>query len=165
MHKLMIAGIAMLALTACGGSKGLHELRVGSGPDEFLVQPASPLELPADLSVLPTPTPGGTNITDANPVGDAIAALGGRENARRAGGIPAGDTALVTQARRYGVTPNIRAELAEADAKFRKRRTGFLGLFSRDGYFRAYANQALDAYAELTRFRNAGVQTPTAPPN
>jgi hypothetical protein len=92
--------------------------------------------------------------------------LGGNEAASRAGGIPANDAALVTRASRYGADPAIRATLAAEDAAFRARksRLRFLSIFNRDRYFRAYAPQALDAYSELNRFRNIGVQVPSAPP-
>ena len=70
----------------------------------------------------------------------------------------------MTAASRNGTDPSIRATLAEEDATFRTRRSR-LGLFSGpERYFRAYAGQALDAYAELARFRNLGVAVPSAPP-
>ncbi|WP_254696825.1 DUF3035 domain-containing protein [Octadecabacter sp. SW4] len=168
MRAMIFATAAVLTLSACaGGDRGLRDLRSSSGgPDEFTVLPVGPLALPDSLSTLPAPTPGGANLTDPNPGGDAIVALGGRESAARAGGIPAADSALVARAGRYGTDPNIRATLAAEDQTLRNRRAraGFLGLGGRDRYFQAYAAQALDAYSELTRFRNLGVATPTAPP-
>lgn len=163
--RAVILGLICISLTACsGGDRSLRNLDVASdGPDEFSVVPSAPLVMP-ETDSLPAPTPGQGNRTDVNPIGDAIAALGGRE--RSAGGVPASDAGLVAFASRNGVTPNIRAELAEADAAFRSRATRFSwNPFSRkDRYFSAYARQALDAYAELARFRSAGVQTPSAPP-
>jgi hypothetical protein len=156
----------MLMLTACGGRSGLHDLgSVGQGPDEFSVLPTRPLEIPQSLSALPAPTPGGSNLTDPNPIGDAMAALGGRQDSLT-GGIPASDAALVTRASRYGVDPAIRADLAAEDAAFRRRKAAgnAFNWFGRDRYFSAYASQSLDAYAELLRFRNLGVQVPSAPP-
>lgn len=136
-----------------------------AGPDEFLVLPVAPLELPETLS-LPTPTPGAANRVDPNPTGNAVAALGGRPDAALAGGVPQADAGLVAYARRGGVDPAIRDTLAQEDAAFRASRNRFspFGILATDRYFRAYASQALDAYAELTRFRNLGVATPTAPP-
>lgn len=93
--------------------------------------------------------------------------MGGSPAALIPNGVPASDGALVTAASRNGVDPAIRQTLAAEDATFRNRRSRFrlFGLFGgRDRYFRAYARQALDAYAELARFRAAGVATPTAPP-
>ncbi|PWG16298.1 DUF3035 domain-containing protein [Salibaculum griseiflavum] len=166
MARTIIAILALSAVAACGGDRGLHNLQAGGeGPDEFAVMPVAPLEMPETLATLPAPTPGGTNRTDPNPVGEAVVALGGNPGASVAGGIPANDSALVTYATRNGVDPNIRATLAAADERFRDRRARIGGLFSgRDRYFRAYANQALDAYAELLRFREAGVAVPSAPP-
>ena len=163
--KAILALTACLVLTACGGGdRGLRTLSGTEGPDEFSVQPARPLELPTDAS-LPAPTPGAANRTDASPRADAIAALGGNPAAVSRGGVPSSDSALVARASRYGVTPGIRSELAAADEQFRKRR-GRVSLFGfgLDRYFKAYARQSLDAYAELQRFRNLGVRTPTAPP-
>ena len=96
---------------------------------------------------------------------DAVIALGGNPGATMVGGIPAGDSALVTYATRNGVDPDIRATLAAEDQGFRDRRSRFGGLFARgDRYFQAYSGQALDAHAALARFRNAGVAVPSAPP-
>jgi len=120
-----------------------------------------PLTVPDTLS-LPEPTPGGANRTDPNPTGQAIAALGGRQSASVAGGVPTRDAALVAHASRNGVEADIRAALAAADEARRSSRLG--GLFGRGGYFGLYARDALDAQAELARFRAAGVATPTAPP-
>lgn len=157
---------AVLLVSACGGREGLRDMRTDTGgPDEFAVIPGAPLELPETLA-LPNPTPGGSNLTDANPIGNAIAALGGSQSAAFAGGIPAGDQALVAHASRNGVQADIRSVLADEDAAFRSRRAR-LNTFNplgNDQYYRAYARQKLDAYAELERFRASGVQTPTAPP-
>ena len=92
--------------------------------------------------------------------------LGGRPSAQFAGGIPAADAALIARVSRNGVAADIRATLAAEDARFRanRKRLSLFNPFARNRYFRAYAAQALDAYAELQRFRNLGVATPTAPP-
>ncbi|KPP89014.1 MAG: Beta-barrel assembly machine subunit BamF [Rhodobacteraceae bacterium HLUCCA08] len=155
-----------LSLSACaGGDRGLRDLRSPSGgPDEFSVLPLAPLSLPDDLSDLPRPTPGGANRTDPAPQAEAVAALGGSLSAVDTAGIPASDAALVNAAGRAGTDPGIRATLATEDDAFRNRRAR-LGLFAGpERYFRAYAGQALDAYAELARFRNLGVAVPSAPP-
>lgn len=158
----LLLGLSLLA--ACGGDSGLRDLRSsGNGPDEFSVLPQRPLEVPAELT-LPEPTPGGANLTDPTPVADGVAALGGNLDATRRGGVPAADAGLVAGVGRYGVDPAIRATLAGEDAAFRAR-AGRFSLFRRaDRYFRAYANQALDAYAELDRLRAAGIPGPSAPP-
>lgn len=165
MGKLILTLGLMLTLAACANDRGLRDLRSsGGGPDEFRVMPMGALVLPSDLDNLPEPTPGGTNISDPTPAADAVAVLGGNPNALVPNGIPSSDGALITAASRNGVDPSIRQTLASEDAAFRARQTRF-GLFrARDRYFQAYARQALDAYAELIRFRNAGVTTPSAPP-
>lgn len=166
MRATIFAAATLTLLAACGGGGLQPSTLSGAGPDEFSVLPTLPMEMPASYAALPAPTPGGSNLTDPNPMGDAVAALGGRASAMSAGGIPAADGALVAAAGRYGLDPAIRATLAAEDATFRRNRGrfGFLGIFSRDRYYSAYASQSLDAYAELLRFRNLGVQVPSAPP-
>lgn len=141
--------MALSALVACGQSRDRVPNQVKTGPDEFSVVPAKPLQQPASYSSLPVPTPGGANLTDATPNADAIVALGGR--------VPTGavDGGIVNYASRYGVDLTIRAELAEADAKKRK---------GRGSYERAYKRFALDAYEEWLRLRALGVKVPSAPP-
>ncbi len=164
--KLILCFGMIVMLTACAGeNRGLRDLRSnGGGPDEFRVMPVQPLVQPTDVINLPTPTPGGTNLSDPRPNADAVAALGGNPNALIPNGIPASDGALVTAASRNGVDPAIRQTLASEDAAFRTRRSRFGFIRGRDRYFSAYSRQALDAYSELQRFRNAGVATPSAPP-
>ena len=154
MRKPILTVMLLLSLAACnrGGR---------AGPDEFSVLPTRPIEFPENFSALPPPTPGGMNLTDPNPTGDAIAALGGTQT--NAGGIPATDSALVAAASRNGTDPAIRQTLAAEDAGLLRRATRGAGE-NRARYLAAYAGQALDAYAELLRFRNTGVQVPSAPP-
>ena len=165
MIKTILIFVAVLSLTACANDRGLRDLRTnGGGPDEFGVSPVNPLVVPGDISTLPAPTPGGTNRTDPTPNADAVAVLGGNPNALVPAGSPASDGALIAAASRNGVDPVIRSTLASEDAAFRNRRARLSLFGGRDRYFRAYAGQALDAYAELERFRAAGVATPSAPP-
>lgn len=167
--RFIMIGVCLTALVACGGGdRGVQQFRDASnGPDEFTSLPVATLETPPSLTELPTPTPGGANLTDPQPRADAIAALGGNPAALGATAVPASDGALVNHVSRFGVSGDIRATLAEEDARLRTNRARFGGggLFSRvNPYFRVYARQALDAYAELARFRAAGVKTPSAPP-
>lgn len=170
MRAMRIVGMTALiaALAACSGNKGLRTLNSSKdGPDEFRVLPVKPLQEPTSFTALPVPTPGGVNRTDPNPNADAVAALGGRPAALQAGDrIPSADGALVRQAGRYGVTPNIRGELAAADADFRRRQARWtqLRIVPVDRYQQAYRSEALDPYAEAARFRRAGIPTPAAPP-
>ena len=168
MLRAILVIVRALALVGCAaGERPLLDLLSGSdGPDEFMVMPVKSLEIP-DTFTLPTPTSGAGNRTDVDPKGDAIVALGGNLNARLTDGIPVADAALVARARRSGLTPNIRKTLAAEDAKFRQnyKRFSLFDIISlRNRYFNAYAAQALNASAELLRFRNLGIATPTAPP-
>ena len=163
MRAISLSVLALALLTACANTdRPLRELRsAGGGPDEFAVIPQRPLVIPQTLT-LPEPTPGGTNLADPNPTAEAIAALGGNAAAQRAGGVPAGDAALVAQAGRYGVDPAIRAELAAQDEAFRQRRSrvNVFNPLGRDRYFPAYAGQALNARAELARLQRLGIAVP-----
>lgn len=138
-----------------------------TSPDEFLVLPTKPLEMPGDYAALPTPTPGGDNLADPTPHEDAVAALGGNPDALDRRGIPAADGALLAQVTRYGTAEDIRETLAAEDLEFRRGKRGrpLERIFNVNVYFRAYKDFVLDPYAELERFRRLGVRTPTAPPS
>lgn len=162
-----VAMAAMLALTACGGDKvpNLMNLRSSTnGPDEFGILPPKALELPEDLTALPEPTLGGINRTDPTPNADAIVALGGNPSA--AGGIPAGDGAIVRYASRAGTSADIRETLAAEDLDYRRKNDGRLleRIFNVNVYFKAYRKQSLDQQADLQKWRKRGLRTPSAPP-
>jgi hypothetical protein len=159
----VLAATLMLALSACGGSEDpqLMNLRSPSdGPDEFAILPPKPLQMPQSLASLPTPTPGGTNITDPTPEADAIVAMGGRP------GAGTNDTALVAYAARGGVESGIRGTLAAEDLEFRRQNDGRLleRVFNVNVYYDAYEPMSLDQHAELERWRAQGLLTPSAPP-
>lgn len=164
--RAVIAIAAMVTLAACGGKGApqLMNLRAGQGPDEFAIVPPKPLEMPANLSELPEPTPGGYSRTDRNPEAEAAVALGGSPSA--AGGIPAGDSALYAHSARFGVDGGIRATLASEDLKWRRDNNGrpLERLFNVNVYYKAYRKQRLDQQAELARWRALGVRTSSAPP-
>ncbi len=156
-----------LALSACSNQKGIRVLtNDGNGPDEFVILPSKPLSAPEDYSALPPPTPGGTNITDVDPIGDALAVLGGKRTPAVSGQVGTGDQGLVSYVARKGTDANIRATLAEEDAKLRKRRGRFtnIKLVKTDSYNKVYKFHHLDAYQELARWRRAGAKTPAVPP-
>jgi hypothetical protein len=71
---------------------------------------------------------------------------------------------LVGYASRLGVDSSIRATLAAEDANILDRRGWLSSLRRGDDYLKKYARFALDAYAELERFRAAGAAVPSAPP-
>lgn len=161
------AALALAALVAgCGGGRGEPELlniRGDGTPDEFGILPTAPLEEPSSYASLPQPTPGGRNRVDPQPEAEAVAALGGRPGVAAS---RAGDAALLAATGRFGVTPNIRSQLAAEDLSFRQRNRGLPldRLFNRNVYFDAYRSQSLDQYRELQRFRAAGIPTPAPPP-
>ncbi|MEW9919873.1 DUF3035 domain-containing protein [Marimonas sp. MJW-29] len=165
MRRTFILLLIPLALAACA-NRGLHDLRnTSSGPDEFMIQPSKPLEAPPSYSELPPPTPGQANLTDRSALNEGIQAVGGSTRVND-GPIPASDGALVRHASRLGVDPNIRDDLAESDAQFRKRKARFtqIRLFPVDRYNQAYRREALNADREAARWRQAGARTPSAPP-
>lgn len=163
------AVLAMLAagllLSACSGDREnprLMNLRSPhDGPDEFAILPTKPLEMPKDFTALPEPQPGRANLVDQNPLDDAVVALGGRPGA---GG---GDAALVAAAGRHGIAGDIRDQLAEDDAKFRRghRPKLFERIFGTSTYTRAYQSQAIGADEELERWRRVDRRTPAATPD
>lgn len=165
---LLIAALALAACSGDGRDIRLRDLRsFTGGPDEFSVLPGKELQAPESYATLPEPTPGGTNLTDQNPLGDGIAALGGKPAALLPGqGIPAADSALVSHVSRNGVSADIRAILAIEDLEFRRRasRLSKLKIKREDQYNKAYRRQSIDPHVELRRWRRIGVATPSAPP-
>ena len=138
-----------------------------AGPEEFAISPNLELEMPQDLASLPPPTPGGKNLTDPNPKGDAIALLGGDPNRVTASRSDTNDGALWTYATRFGFDPNIRETVSEEDRRFRliQGRFSQIKLFRVDRYNQIYRRQTLDAKKEVQRWREGGVSTPSMPSN
>ena len=163
--RIILAMTCAAVLAGCGNSNNTPQLMnirsTTAGPDEFGILPPKPLEMPTDLAQLPQPTPGGTNLTDPTPEADAIIALGGRPGA--GAGLDAGLVAHVT---RYGVASGIRQTVASEDLQWRRDNNGRVleRLFNVNVYYRAYEDQSLDQDAELWRWRQRGVRTPSAPP-
>jgi len=171
---ISLALIAVLAVSACGNRDKNPELMNirprGNGPDEFTILPTKPLEAPDFTAALPTPTPGGSNLTDPTPKADAVAALGGdpsRVAPRGDGSIGSGDATLVRYTQRFGSDRVIRQTLAAEDLEFRRKNNGRVleRWFNLNVYYSAYQKVSLDQYNELERFRRAGVRTPSAPPD
>lgn len=169
--RLVLMMLLILGMAACGTRedkdiKLTKFKKTGNGPDEFTIIPSKPLQPPEDFNVLPAPTPGGSNLTDQNPRGDGIAALGGNPGALIAGGVSSADGALLSHTSRHGVPGNIRQTLRAEDEKTRRShgRVNIFNIGPNDDYTSAYRKQWLDAYAEHYRLRRLGVSTPTAPP-
>jgi hypothetical protein len=157
------AALVVLALGGCGGGGVADRLRaagIAQTPDEFLVLPTRPLEMPQDLAALPPPTPGAVNRVDYQPRPEAIAGLTGRPGIATANGA-----ALVASA--GPADPAIRPELAAEDAEWRATHRGLLleRWFSRDREQLIYRDMQLDAGAEFERMRAQGVRVPPAPPS
>jgi hypothetical protein len=154
--------VATMLLSACeGGLRGtLREAGVVSTPDEFLVLPNKPLEMPADLTALPPPTPGATNRADLDPEIEAVAALTGRA-------APAGTASSPALVARGGpADPAIRPTLAAEDTTFRRDNRGrlFERWFGNNQERIVYGDVILDSDSEFDRQRAAGRRVPAAPP-
>ena len=163
--RSFVITLMMVSLTACANTGLRNITSTGDGPDDFLVNPNKRLEAPESYSVLPTPTPGQTNLVDPTPVADGTAALGGFRGNPNAS-IPVADGAVVQHARRFGVNANVRSELATEDEAFRKRKARFtqIRIVPTDRYKEAYKRFALDAAAVARQYRRRGIATPSAPP-
>ena len=160
-------GVSVLVLGACGAPDNpvlMHAAAQEREPDEFGILPTAPLEMPSDFAALPAANPGGTNRVDPQPRADVARALGGSPAAAIAPG--AVDGGIVNYTARFGRSENIRDQLAAEDLEHRQRNRGRLleRMFGVNVYVQAYEHMALDKYAELERWRRAGVRTPTAPP-
>lgn len=155
--------LAAILLGGCaeGGVAGtLRAAGVGTKPDEFLVLPTKPLEMPQDLAALPPPTPGASNRVDFHPHAEAVASLTGRAG-------PAGVTSAPALVARAGpADPNIRADLAAADVVYRQNNRGQLipRLILRDDEKLIYEGLTLNAGAAFEQLRAQGVGVPPAPP-
>lgn len=164
-RRILAAAALLVAATAVAGCQGrgpagvLRSAGVGGTPDEFMVLPTKPLEMPENLAALPPPTPGAVNRVDYRPHQEAVAGLTGRPALSTASG-----TALV--ARAGPIDPNVRGQLAAADAEWRATHNGlfFERLFTRDTAALVYKPMVLDAPAELERLRRMGVEVPPPPP-
>ena len=158
---------AGLGVAGCSNNPQLMNIDSGqNSPDEFAILPTKPLTMPTDLAVLPAPTPGGANITDPTPLGDAVGALGGNPQRLADNGIGAADGGLVNYASRFGRDPAIRQVTAQEDVEWRSRNgRRLLEVLARSNvYYRAYQPMTLDSWTELERWRPTGVQLPAAPP-
>ena len=81
--------LAPLALAGCGEggiAGGLRSAGIGGKPDEFMVLPTRPLEMPESFAALPPPTPGAVNRVDYRPHAEAVSGLTGRPQVQGSGG-------------------------------------------------------------------------------
>ena len=76
--SLLLAGAVALAGCSGGLAGALRSSGVKGTPDEFLVLPTKPLEMPQNLAALPVPTPGTANLVDYHPGPEAVAGRAAR---------------------------------------------------------------------------------------
>ena len=168
MAKLVAAAILLTACVPNLRDNAVLEPKPGGRldfSDPLATSPTRPVQLPSSPASLPSPRPGGPNRAQLNPVGDAVAALGGDQDARSRR-IPESDLAIVAVASRYGTNENIRLIVGAEDQEFRRGKRGrvFERWFNVNLYNQAYESMALDPDAELVRLRSANIRTPSAPP-
>jgi hypothetical protein len=158
---LALAGALALAGCAEGGlGTYLRDSGIAQTPDEFMVLPTRPLEMPANLSALPPPTPGAPNRVDYQPNAEAVAGLTGRQGTART----ADGGAIV--ARTGAGSPGIRQVVAIENAEYAADNPGKLleRWFSRDQTALTYRGQTLDAASNFEAMRAQGVGVPMPPP-
>ena len=156
------AVLVPLALTGCaegGLAGGLRSAGVGGKPDEFMVLPTRPLEMPESFVALPPPTPGAVNRVDYRPHSEAVSGLTGRPQVQGSGG---GGLVAAAGPR----DPAIRAQLAQEDVAWRQTHHGRLleRLFSKDREALVYRPMVLNAPDAFVDQRARGRQVPAAPP-
>jgi uncharacterized lipoprotein len=71
-RKIILAGVALLALSGCGSTSVLERER----PDEFAVTRAKPIEVPKEFT-LPTPTPNAPRPQDGDTKDQVLDAMFG----------------------------------------------------------------------------------------
>jgi hypothetical protein len=151
-----------LALGGCNGVAGtLRSSGVTSTPDEFMVLPTRPLEMPQNLAALPPPVPGAPNRVDYQPQQIALEGLTGRPGPA----ATAGGAALVAAA--GPAQPQIRSVLASEDAEYRATHQGLLleRLFNKNKEVVVYEAMILDPGREYEYLRARGLNQPPAPPS
>ena len=161
---LVIATVGILAACTRGGDGRVLNLRQSAiAPDEFLVVPQKPLETPSDLTSLPAPEPGATDLVTIDFERNLLEALGGRAVSPTA--APARDAAFVGAVRSSGgSTPDIRTVLREEDQAFREARKGRLERLAQQRQaVTLYDSMLLDPTAETLRLRALGVKVPALP--
>jgi len=170
LSRVTLLVVVLAVVAGCSNQGENVQLRriekPSEGPDEFSILPGKALQSPENYGTLPAPTPGAANLTDQNPKGDGVAALGGNPAALNAGAASQSDAGLVRHASRYGVQSGIRQTLAVEDGEVRRRhgKRNILRIGPTDDYTNAYKRQWLNSHAEQRRLRRLGIETPTSPP-
>lgn len=164
-HLAILLLPLVLAAGGCGegGLAGvLRSSGATSTPDEFLVMPTRPLEIPENLASLPTPTPGAPNRVEYQPEAIAIAGLTGQDSMRTASA-----SALLARAGAGSANPQIRTILAQEDIEYRNRHRGRVleRLFSRNKEALIYQDMTLNAPVVYEAMRERGVNLSAPPPD
>jgi len=165
--RLGLTVAVALSLGACAGSKGMRESMglAAPPPDEFMVVARAPLELPPDLSALPTPQPGAPSRVEPNPRAEAQAALMGDEvSAAPAAAPTAGEAALLSAAGAGPQNAEVREQIAQDESATPTRRFGLTSLFGRKIVQDPEAEaERLSPEAEAERLQREGLPAPAAP--
>ena len=110
---LLLLTISIVSISACGQVADLKK-KVGltiESPDEFLVQPQKPLQMP-ETKNLPVPQPGAKSLVAYDPEAEARKALFG--NSTSISTTPSvGEADLLKSANAANVDPNIRSVVEE----------------------------------------------------
>ncbi len=105
MRKVLIAGLMLASLAACGNRGALGR----SGPDEFQVSRAAPLVVPPDFALVP-PKPGSPQAQAADSSTLALEAMFGGPAARSAS-----EATAISRAGGNRAQPGIRSNAGDPD--------------------------------------------------
>ncbi len=104
MRKLIVAGVLVSLLSACGSSRGIFGSK---GPDEFAVSRAAPLVVPPDFALVP-PAAGSPQAQAADSSTQALQAMFGGPAARSDS-----ETAALQKAGGARAQPGIRSDAGD----------------------------------------------------
>jgi hypothetical protein len=106
MRKVLVAGVMLCLLSACGKAGGVFGRK---GPDEFAVSRAAPLVVPPDFALTP-PNPGSAQAQAADSSTQALQAMFGGPAARSAS-----EAGAISQAGGSRAQPGIRSDAGSPD--------------------------------------------------
>lgn len=112
--RALVAGGALLALTACSGFKEELGLTKQS-PDEFRVVSRAPLSMPPDYNLVP-PAPGAPRPQEGTATDQARAAVFGGQPGAQPVGDTSGDQAFLSAAGAQNADPSIR-QVVDAETR------------------------------------------------
>ena len=161
---LISAGCTIGSNTADGGGiRGALGLNAGA-PDEFLIIPNAPLQLPPSFE-LARPTPGAPSLVAPDAIGDAHAALFQTDKPQRLEVASAGETVLLSGAGISGDNSAIRTTLAEESPDEAGGDFAFTSIFGLAiPKTLGEIDSVLQARTEVENLRQQGYLTPALPP-